>query len=320
MKIVSKQIKLYDKEGNTLEHCQIDNFSLSYDEVDDFVKSKNSCDDELLLKAREYQERLLELAKTKASIAKNKYAKDNLLCRIIELSKPPFFIKESMLNYKVLVLYFLRHFKRNTILKSSTLKSDSGVLSRELFKQQEKLMIYHDISSFFHLINIKKNLVESQNVYEKMIYDTLNFGDFGGDKRFFKTKVATLGWIKGTLSNPDYIYSKETIIAQQLKFDFAFVRQTGSGTKSQKFMYHLVGIKHLNTVGNLARYAIVSQFPIEIDREYSDENMKISRLHHYVQCTKPLYRREGKEIPVYSKTLVTNDSSAVNRLKNMFER
>ena len=52
------------------------------------------------------------------------------------------------------------------------------------------------------------------------------------------------------------------------------------------------------------------------DRDFSKDGLKISQLHKYVQCDKPLYIRNNKQIPKFSSLLIIDESAIVNRLKN----
>ena len=162
------------------------------------------------------------------------------------------------------------------------------------------------------MINIDKKDAKEKQVLEQMIYDTLDYGKYVTNEHGFKAKVSSVPWIKQTLENPDFIYDEDSIIAKKLNFTLAFIRETGCGNSSEKYMYHLVGLKRIK--GN--HYTLISQFPIEKDRDFSKDGLKISQLHKYVQCDKPLYIRNNKEIPKFSESLVIDESAIVNRLKN----
>ena len=66
---------------------------------------------QLLELAKEYNKKLSEIKMTRGSIKETKYAKDNLLCKVIEESKPSFYLKYELFNYKALLLYFMRNIR-----------------------------------------------------------------------------------------------------------------------------------------------------------------------------------------------------------------
>ena len=197
----------------------------------------------------------------------------------------------------------MRNFRDNTLVKIPEIDF--------------KITIKTEINNLFHLINIPNKHIRSKKIHERMIYDILEFGSYAENKQLFKSKIASLAWVKQTLLKPDFIYEKDTIIAKQLKFDLLFVRESGIGTKTKPYMYHLVGLKAIGKPQD-KKYVIVSQFPIEKDRYYSSGDNKISSLHNYVQCNRPFFVREGVELPKYSSEKVRDESASVNRLMNKF--
>ena len=300
---MSNKIKLYDSTEKLLEECLLDDLSVEHSSVQNFINAKKEHDKELLDLAKEYQKKLAEIKRTRGSVKSIKYAKDNLLCRVIELCEPPFYLKHDMFNYKALILYFMRNFRDNTVVKISEIDF--------------KITVVTNIANLFHLINIPNKHIRSENIHERMIYDVLEFGDYSGKRQLFESKIASLAWVKQTLLKPDFIYEKDTIIAKQLNFDLLFVRESGAGTKSRPYMYHLVGLK---AIGNpkYKKYVIVSQFPIEKDRYFSSGDEKVSSLHNYVQCNRAFFIRDGVELPKYSNEKVKDESASVNRLMNKF--
>jgi hypothetical protein len=82
-------------------------------------------------------------------------------------------------------------------------------------------------------------------------------------------------------------------------------------------MYHLVGLKKIGKAKD-NKYVIVSQFPIEKDKTHSQGDYKVSSLHKYVQCNKPLFIKEGKDLPKYSTKKIQDVSANINRLMNKF--
>ena len=301
---MSNKLKLYNNTTDKLlEESLLDNLSIEHNSIQQFISSQKEHNYELLNLAKEYQNKLVEINRTRGSINNIKYAKDNLLCRVIELCEPPFYLKPDMFNYKALVLYFMRNFRENTVVKISEINF--------------KITVVTNINNLFHLIDIQNKHIRSEKIHERMIYDILEFGSYTRKKQLFESKVASLAWLKQTILKPDFIYEEDTILAKKLKFDLLFVRECGAGTKSRPYMYHLVGLK---AIGNpkYKKYVIVSQFPIEKDREYSNGNNKISSLHNYVQCNRPFFKREGVELPKYSNEKVKDENASVNRLMNKF--
>ena len=300
---MSNKIKLYDSTEKLLEECLLDDLSVEHSSVQNFINAKKEHDKELLDLAKEYQNKLAEIKRIRGSVKSIKYAKDNLLCRVIELCEPPFYLKHDMFNYKALILYFMRNFRDNTPVKITEIDF--------------KITVVTNIDNLFHLINIPNKHIRSEKIHERMIYDVLEFGDYSGKRQLFESKIASLAWVKQTLLKPDFIYEKDTIIAKQLNFDLLFVRESGAGTKSRPYMYHLVGLK---AIGNpkYKKYVIVSQFPIEKDRYFSSGDKKVSSLHNYVQCNRPFFIREDVELPKYSNEKVKDESASVNRLMNKF--
>lgn len=317
---MAKTINFVDEQCiDNNESCIIDALSIDNSSVNNWLDDQTSINDpELIAKALEFINKMSELKNTRVSIQNVKYSKDNILCRIIELSEPPFYIKKELMNYKALNLYFMRNFRDKIVLPinqfSDSSSMDTENLKIEVFNNQNSISIKTEMNALLHLINVDKEKIKAKDIYEKIIYDTVEFGEYIRNEKFFHSKVAAVGWIKNTLRDPDIIYSGSSIIAKKLKFDVCFIREAGAGTKKQKYMYHLVGLKRIRD--NL--YTIVSQFPLEKDRKYSNGADKISQLHELIQCNKPIYIKSGIDIPNYSEELNTEDSPEINRLKNGF--
>ena len=283
---MSNKILLENKLGEIEESCEIEKLSISHKEIDEFLKTKQRYT-QLLELAKEYNKKLSEIKMTRGSIKETKYAKDNLLCKVIEESKPPFYLKYELFNYKALLLYFMRNFRDNTSVNIEKIN----------------INIITEIEQLFHLLNIpnKNRFIRKEKIHEKMIYDMLEFENYGNNLNHFKSKIASIGWVKETLKKPDFIYDKSANIAQNLEFDLLFIRKSGSGTKSKKYMYHLVALKNIGK----NNFVIVSQFPIEKDRKRSrDENISI--LHKYVKCNEPIFKRENIELPKTGKLNINN--------------
>ncbi len=297
------------------ETCDISDVSKSFHEIKQLI----TIDQNISPLAQELNQKLSEIKNTKKAIHCMKYSRDTLLLNVIEACIPPNSLQKRMFNYKSIVLYFMRNFTNNIKINSQDLiqtlsqESDASEINEKIFKGNQNIIIATKTDTLLHLINIDKNAVREEKIYEQMIYDTLEFGDYSGKEELFKSKIASVGWIKDTIKKPDYIYHKDNIIAKHLKFDFAFIRETGTGASSQKYMYHLVGIRLAGK-----SYTIVSQFPIEKDKSYSTPEKRISQLHNTVQCNKAIYTKAGKTIPLYSPEKVSDCGGPVNRLKNGF--
>jgi len=273
--------------------------------------------------ATEYKDKLGEIQNTRKEIANTKHAKDKILYQMIENAKPPVSLKHSMFNYKALVLYFMHNFRDTTQLKLDELisKADSSLTKfdklKELFNANGQLLINTHLDTLLHLINIDKGSSKATSILESMIYETIDYGDMIKDVNLFKNKVAVISWVKETITNPDFIYSGENIIATNLKFELGFYRQTGQGTSSEPFMYHFVGMKLIKK-GN---YTLISQFPIERDRKATTkrgDGKKVSCLHNFVQCNKPIYVKKDMIIPIYDEDIVSDNPATVDRLNRGF--
>jgi len=298
---LSNKLKLYNTTDKLLEESQLDNLSIEHNSIQKFINSQKEHNDELVDLAKEYQNKLAEIKRTRGSINSIKYAKDNLLCKIIELCEPPFYLEYDMFNYKAILLYFMTNFRDNIVVSIPEIDFEITVRAY--------------INNLFHLIDIPNKYIRSEKIHERMIYDILEFGSYyTRNKYLFKSKIASFAWVKQTILKPDFIYKKDTLLAKNLKFDLLFVRECGAGTKSKPYMYHLVGLRKTDN----KRYVIVSQFPIEKDRKYSTENNKISSLHNYVQCNRPFFRRDGVKLPKYSNEKVKDENASINRLRNKF--
>jgi len=248
---------------------------------------------ELQLLVRNKNERLLESKDTPSTLNLLQYERDNILCKLIEGCKPPYFIKDKLFNYRAILIYFIENFNNDIKIK--------------IPKIEKKINIITTVDNLFHLLNIpnKKGYLQKERIHTKIVYDILEFRNYGENPNHFKPKIASIGWVKDTLINPDFIYDKKVNVSKNLKFDFLFIREVGNGTKSQPYMYHLVSIvKKRNSYG----YVINSQFPIEKDRKLSSKyEKKISRLHNFVECSKPIFKREGKNIPKCKDNLDIDD-------------
>jgi len=217
------------------------------------------------------------------------YKRDNLLCKLIEESNPPYYLKHNFFNYKAILIYFMRNFYSNIEIQSSDINAIK--VKEKLFKNQNKITIQTPINSLFHLINIPNEHIKEY--HEQIIYDLLKFKNYGNSNNHFESKIASIGWLKETLCNPDLIYDTSAKKSKKIKFDFLFVRETGLGTESQKYMYHVVALKDIK----YNRFTIISQFPLGKDRKRSKGQDKVSMLHTKVECSKPIFRREGIELP-----------------------
>lgn len=231
---------------------------------------------------QEYNEELLKIDSSK-KISNLFYERDKKLCEIIEKCKPPYYIKYKLFNYRAILLYFIENFK-----------NDMNIIIPEI---DNKINIITTTDNLFHLLNIpnKGKYLQRERIHAKIIYDQLEFRNYkGGKAEHFEHKIASIGWVKDTLEQPDFVYDKHVNISKNLKFDFLFVRESGKGTKSYPYMYHLVAIKKRDRRYN---YVINSQFPIKKDDKYSFEERKISKLHDFVHCDRPIFHRKGKELP-----------------------
>lgn len=309
----------------------IDDLSIPYTNIENELynifqsESNRKIRQQLLIGlANSYISKLGELKNTRNEISNTKHAKDKILYKVIENAKPPVSLKWSMFNYKALVLYFMHNFRDTTIIELNTLinnadntHSDVNKLT-EIFSTDNKLRINTHLDTLLHLINIDKGNSKSIDIIESMIYETINFGDKVKNESLFKNKIASISWVKDTINNPDFIYCDENIIATNLKFELGSFRETGKGTASEPYMYHFVGMNRINGRG---KYTLVSQFPIEKDRiatKNRQDDKKVSTLHNFVQCNKPIYLKQGKEIPLYDEGIVTNESATVDRLNRGF--
>ena len=304
---LSNKVKLYDSTEKLLEECRLDDLSVKDNSVQDFINSKKDYDKELLDLAKEYQNKLAEIKRTRGSIKNIKYAKDNLLCRVIELCEPPFYLKHDMFNYKAILLYFMRDFYGATKIESS--KINSPQLQKKFFRGKREVNIVTNINSLFHLVNIpnKDNYIRKERIHERMMYDILEFDNYGKHEDSFKSKIASIGWLKKTLQEPDFIYDRSVKLSPNLEFDFLFVRETGRGSKTQKYMYHVVALSDIKN----GRFIIRSQFPLEKDRKRTKQcKENISMLHKHVKCNEPIYQKDGIELP--------KDGISVDNLRDIF--
>jgi len=252
--------------------------------------------------AKKYNQELLEIESDTLSINNLQFKRDTLLCQLIEASEPPFYLKHEYFNYKALLLYFMKTFHGNLDIEASTFHSEE--IQKKLFNHQEKIIIQTPINSLFHLINIPKDKIKES--HEKMIYDRLEFKNYGKSNNHFNSKIASMGWLNETLLKPDLIYDISAKKSKKIKFDFLFVKETGSGTDSQRYMYHVVALKDIK----YNRFSILSQFPLEKDRKRSKGNNKVSMLHTHVVCSNPIFRREGIDIP--------KDGISIDNLRDLF--
>lgn len=110
---MAKTINLIDSTcSDNNEVCVIDDLSIQNDDIKSWINSKSSIEDEeLKTKALEFIKKMSEIKYTRYAIQSVKYSKDNILYRIIKLAQPPFYIKKELMNYKALVLYFMRDFR-----------------------------------------------------------------------------------------------------------------------------------------------------------------------------------------------------------------
>jgi len=237
---------------------------------------------------QEYNKKLLEIDNS-TDISSLFYERDKLLCKVIEESTPPYYLKHHFFNYKAILLYFMRNFYGNIEIKSSDINAVK--VKEKLFKNQNKITIQTPINSLFHLINIPNKHIKEY--HEEIIYDRLEFKNHGDNNNHFESKIASIGWLKETLCNPDLIYDASAKKSKKIQFDFIFVRETGLGTESQKYMYHVVALRDIK----YNRFSIISQFPLGKDRKRSKGQDKVSMLHTKVECSKPIFRREGIELP-----------------------
>jgi len=303
---LSNKLKLYNTTDELLEESLLDNLSIEHNSIQKFINSQKEHNDELVDLAKEYQNKLAEIKRTRGSINSIKYAKDNLLCKIIELCEPPFYLKHDMFNYKAILLYFMSFYGTINILSD---KINSTKVQDIFFKGQKEVTINTQINSLFHLINIpnKNDYIRKERIHEKIIYDILEFDNHGKYEDNFKSKIASIGWLKKTLQEPDFIYDKSVKLSPKLEFDFLFVKETGTGSKSQKYMYHVVALKDIKR----GRFVIRSQFPLEKDRERTKQSKEnISMLHKHVKCNQPIYKRDGITLP--------KDGANIDNLRDMF--
>jgi hypothetical protein len=245
----------------------------------------------LQLSVQEYNKKLLEIDESK-TISNLFYERDTLLCKIIEECKPPYYIRHKLFNYRAILLYFIENFNND--------------ISIYIPKFGKKINIITTTDNLFHLLNIpnKKGYLQKERIHSQIIYDRLEFCNHGAYSHHFKPKIASIGWVKETLKEPDFIYDSHANISKKLNFDFLFVREVGKGTKTEPYMYHLVAIKKRH---NSASYVINSQFPIEKDKEYSFGENKVSRLHTFVNCDKTIFQKEGMLLPKSKNNLSVND-------------
>ncbi len=316
---MSVNITYNDNVKGINEVHEITEFLENYEDIIDFLKTSNTLTHKDLINTIDkYINDLAALKNTKTLISNLKYTKDNLLCQVIENTNSPRYLKHSLFNYKALVLYFMRNYKNVQKLSFKNLdlnkdaKTDINKLKEIYFLNEEYISINTHLDTLLHLINIDKNDAKEKQVLEQMIYDTVDYGKYVTNEDGFKAKVSSVSWIKQTLENPDFIYDEDSIIAKHLNFTLAFIRETGSGNSSEKYMYHLVGLKRIKE----NHYTLISQFPIEKDKRFSKETLRISQLHNYVQCDKPTYIKNNKQIPKFSAVLVRDESATVNRLNN----
>lgn len=316
---MSVNITYNDNVKGINEVHEITEFLENYEDIIDFLQTSNTLTHKDLINTIDkYINDLAALKNTKTLISNLKYTKDNLLCQVIENTNSPRYLKHSLFNYKALVLYFMRNYKNVQKLSFKNLdlnkdaKTDINKLKEIYFLNEEYISINTHLDTLLHLINIDKNDAKEKQVLEQMIYDTVDYGKYVTNEDGFKAKVSSVSWIKQTLENPDFIYDEDSIIAKHLNFTLAFIRETGSGNSSEKYMYHLVGLKRIKE----NHYTLISQFPIEKDKRFSKETLRISQLHNYVQCDKPTYIKKNKQIPKFSAVLVRDESAMVNRLNN----
>ena len=305
--ILSNKIKLYDSTETLLEESLLDDLSMEHSSVQNFINAKKEHDKELLDLAKEYQKKLAEIKRIRGSVKSIKYAKDNLLCRVIELCEPPFYLKHDMFNYKAILLYFMRDFYGSIKITSSQI--DSPKLQKKFYRGKRDINIVTQINSLFHLVNIpnKDNYIRKERIHERMMYDILEFDNYGKHSDGFKSKIASIGWLKKTLQEPDFIYDRSVKLSPNLEFDFLFVRKTGTGSKTQKYMYHVVALSDIKN----GRFIIRSQFPLEKDRKRTKQcKENISMLHKHVKCNEPIYKRDSVELP--------KDGISVENLRDVF--
>jgi len=304
-----------------IESCEIDVFPKTYNEATINIKTLSTQSyNEISSEINMYNAKLSSLKQTREILSSAKYTKDNLLCKVIELTVPPKYLKHEMYNYKALVLYFMREFQKNTKLYIKNFdvnkepSSSNTTLYKSLFQRKNFFTINTKLDTLLHLINIDKDAVRTENILEQMLYDTIEYGAYSQSKHIFKAKVASIVWLKNTIINPDFIYDKDAIIAKHLKFDFAFVRQTGTGKGKEKYMYHLVGIKRIKE----NYYTVVSQFPIEKDQQASKKGSIISGLHSIILCDQPIYIKSHTTIPLFDGHTLIEGGNQINRLHKHF--
>ena len=236
---------------------------------------------ELQRVAKEYIIHLQDVASDVNEINRIRYELDSTLSQIIEKSEPPYFLDYKLFNYKALLLYFMQNFRNNIKVQIPTIDLNINVNI--------------NIENLFHLVNIKNknSYIRKNKIHEKVIYDILKFQDYGENEKAFKNKIASIAWLKNTLQSPDLIYDESANCSKYFNFDLLFVRECGMGTKSQPYMYHLVGLRKTSR----DRYVVISQFPIEKDRQRSSETQKVSRLYCNVDVNKPIYKKDGVVLP-----------------------
>lgn len=308
---------IYNDETNDTnnEISIINNLSKSYEDIENYLPQIiNSTENykELVKLAKEYNSKLNEIKNARIEIINTKHAKDLVLNKIIELSQAPIYLDYKIFNYKSLVLYFMNNFRDNTMIHFNYLRTNaedslSDINKLEMFFHDEKkrISVNTHLDTLLHLINIDKDKIKATEIIEKMIYGKLNYGEQIKSQEQFKSKIASIPWVKKTLLSPDYIYDKDNLTAVSLEADLLFIREVGNGTKTQPYIYHLLGLRY---TGNF-NYTLVSQFPIEKDRINSKDET-ISILHKYVNCNKAIYVKKGKEIPKYPNSF--------DKLKNKF--
>lgn len=304
-----------------IESCDVESFPKSYDEAKSNINTLTTLSfSDISSEIHKYNSKLSSLKDTRKILSSVKYTKDNLLCKVIELTIPPKYLKHEMYNYKALVLYFMREFQKNTKLNVQDFDSNkkagtsNTTLFKSLFQRETSLTINTNLDTLLHLININKGAVKSEKILEQMIYDTIQYGEHSQSRHLFKAKVASIAWLKKTIMQPDLIYDENAIVAKNLKFDFAFVRQTGTGKGKEKYMYHIVGIKRIRK----NYYTVVSQFPIERDSKVSNEGTIISELHKSVKCDEYIYIKENVDTPLFKNDSFIDGGNQVNRLYKHF--
>ncbi len=307
---MKKLVKYIENDEIICDICDLGKIPYNYNEIKPYLKSAHKINhfvfDEVI---QEYRNKILEIKLLDKTVSELKHSRDMALFKQIELTKPPYYLKIENYNYKAILLYFLRKFRDFRILHFNDFQ-DRGQSSFNLdtlktYFPNNKIIINTKLDSLLHLINIK-HFNTATDIIENILYDTINFGEHTGHFQEFKSKVASFSWLYDTLHNPDYIYDKNALKAKKLKADLIFVRNTGNGTASKKYMHHLVALRKVS----YNTYVIVSQFPLEKDKKLSNGDNKVSSLHSKVDSSQAIYIKEGEKLP---KQL--ND---MERLKNAF--